>query len=52
MKTGVHSSSSVLDQNHTPRDFAGLEGDLKKPSFVVPNVLDAIQLAFQRENFD
>lgn len=51
LQTGVHRASSVLDQNHTPRDFVALKGDLKKPSFIAPNVLDAIELAFKRENF-
>ncbi|TRY63500.1 hypothetical protein TCAL_00409 [Tigriopus californicus] len=53
VETGVYSfeDRASLNWNHSPRDFLPVEEKLLEPSFLVPNVSDAVDLILQREDF-
>ena len=40
-----------MDLNHSPRDFLPVEEGLREPVFSVPDVLSAVELVFQKEQF-
>jgi hypothetical protein len=52
VETGVHKRSSEFIPEHSPRDFLPVEDGLCKPAFIVEDVGEAIDLAFQEEKFE
>jgi len=51
VQTGVSRSSSGVDLNHSPRDFLPIEEGLREPTYYVPDVLHAVELVLQKEQF-
>lgn len=51
VQTGVSSASSGVDLNHSPRDFLPIEEGLREPTYYVPDVLQAVNLVLQKEQF-
>lgn len=51
VETGVFSADSKASLNHSPRDFLPAEDFYQEPTFVVTNVLEAVNLIFRQENF-
>jgi len=51
VQTGVSSASSGVDLNHSPRDFLPIEEGLREPTYYVPDVLQAVDLVLQKEQF-
>jgi len=45
----AHSSYSPLE--HSPRDFLPAETSFQEPTFTVRNVLEAVELIFEKERF-
>lgn len=55
--TGVYTTDSDFltyggkeISNHNHRDFV-LDSELKKPTYVTQNVLEAVKLVFEKENY-
>ena len=53
VETGVFSQESKgsITLNHSPRDFLPVEESYQEPTFVVRNVLEAVDLIFKQEDF-
>ena len=45
----AHASYSPLE--HSPRDFLPAETSFQEPTFTVRNVLEAVELIFEKERF-
>ncbi|XP_036140269.1 haloacid dehalogenase-like hydrolase domain-containing 5 [Monomorium pharaonis] len=52
VETGVHQRDSKFIPEHSPRDFLPVDDSLCKPAFIVKDVGQAINLAFQEEKFE
>ena len=56
VETGVYSPTSAGAQdfatlNHSPRDFLPVEESYQEPTYVVRNVLEAVNLIFEKQKF-
>jgi hypothetical protein len=53
VETGVFSSDSKesLSLDHSPRDFLPAESSFQEPTYTVGNVLEAVELIFEKQNF-
>lgn len=53
VETGVYTGENDrhVSLNHSPRDFLPAEESYQQPTFVVPHVLEAVNLIFQKEKF-
>merc|ERR1712226_572039 len=53
VETGVYSRSSkeMVSLDHSPRDFLPVEDSYQEPTYTVNNVLDAVNLIFQKQRF-
>ncbi|CAB4054928.1 unnamed protein product [Lepeophtheirus salmonis] len=54
VETGVYSSDrdNIVTLQHSPRDFLPVEDSYRLPTLVAKNVLEAIELIFEREEFE
>ena len=53
VETGVYSANtkSIVNLNHSPRDFLPVQESYQNPTYVVMNVLEAVDLIFNKEGF-
>ncbi len=53
VETGVYSQDSKVTAslNHSPRDFLPVEDGYQEPTHVATNVLEAVDLVFEKEGF-
>ncbi len=51
VQTGVYTEAPKGHSDHSPRDFLPVEEKFQQPTYVVNNVLDAVDLIFSCEKF-
>jgi len=53
VETGVYSrgSKELVSLDHSPRDFLPVQESYQEPTYTVNNVLDAVNLIFQKQKF-
>jgi len=53
VETGVYSRAGgcPVSLDHSPRDFLPVESSYQEPTFCTPDVLKAVDLIFERENY-
>lgn len=54
VETGVYSRSSkeMVSLDHSPRDFLPVQDVYQEPTYTVNNVLDAVNLIFEKQKFN
>jgi len=54
VETGVYSrgSKEMVSLDHSPRDFLPVQESYQEPTYTVNNVLDAVNLIFEKQKFN